>query len=41
LRQNEERKRADAVPDDFAVRPDMVRLAPGAAATLRYFVEFR
>ena len=29
------------VPDDFAVRPDMIRLAPGAAATLRYFVEFR
>ena len=29
------------VPDDLAVRPDMVRLAPGAAATLRYFVEFR
>ena len=28
-------------PDDFAVRPDMVRLPPGATATFRYSAEFR
>ena len=28
-------------PDDFATRPDMVRLAPGASTTLRYSLEFR
>ena len=31
----------DDVPDDFATRPNMVRLAPGAETTLRYSVEFR
>ena len=31
----------DGVPDDFATRPNMVRLAPGAETTLRYSVEFR
>ena len=31
----------DGVPDDFATRPNMVRLAPGAETTLRYSMEFR
>ena len=31
----------DGVDDDFAVRPDMLRLHPGAATALRYSVEFR
>ena len=31
----------DGVPDDFATRPNMVRLAPGASTTLRYSLEFR
>ena len=31
----------DGVPDDFATRPNMVRLVPGAETTLRYSVEFR
>jgi galactose mutarotase-like enzyme len=30
----------DGVADDFATRPNMARLAPGAEATLRYSVEF-
>jgi galactose mutarotase-like enzyme len=29
------------VPDDFATRPHMIRLAPGAATTLRYSIELR
>ena len=29
------------VPDDFATRPHMIRLAPGAATTLRYSLELR
>ena len=31
----------DGVPDDFATRPNMVRLAPGAETTLRFSAEFR
>ena len=31
----------DGVPDDFATRSDMVRLAPGAETTLRYSIELR
>ena len=31
----------DGAPDDFATRHDMVRLAAGASATLRYSLEFR
>lgn len=29
------------VPDDFATRPHMIRLAPSAATTLRYSIELR
>ena len=30
----------DGVPDDFATRPNMVRLAPGTETTLRFSIEF-
>lgn len=30
----------DGVPDDFATRPNMIRIAPGAEATWRYSIEF-
>lgn len=31
----------DGVQDDFATRPNMIRLVPGAETTLRYSVEFK